>query len=52
MVVSLVLGACATPTPATIVTTVEVPVVKTVEVKKLSAVEVEKGSYHNCRGTV
>jgi len=48
MVASLVLGACAQPTPATIVqtvevvTTVEVPVVETVEVEKtvVSTVEV------------
>ena len=48
MVASLVLGACAQPTPATViqtvevVTTVEVPVVETVEVEKtvVSTVEV------------
>ncbi len=33
MVLGLVLGACATPTPATIIQTVEVPVVETVEVQ-------------------
>jgi basic membrane protein A and related proteins len=40
MVASLVLGACAQPTPATVIQTVEV--VKTVEVPVVSTVEVEK----------
>jgi hypothetical protein len=46
MVVSMVLGACATPTPETVIQTVEVPkeVVTTVEVEKevVKTVEVEK----------
>ena len=46
MVMSLVLGACATPTPETIIQTVEVPkeVIKTVEVPKevIKTVEVQK----------
>jgi peptide/nickel transport system substrate-binding protein len=38
MVLSMVLGACATPTPATVIQTVEVPVVQTQVVKETQVV--------------
>jgi peptide/nickel transport system substrate-binding protein len=41
ILLGLVLGACAQPTPETVVQTVEVPVVETVEVQVVETVEVE-----------